>query len=96
MLRIVLILSVVFALLVACHVEVTPADQQVSAGEPIQADNVWRRTVDGWERVNVWGTTNPGPGPGLSPLVVGIFEGLLSVTALVAFPGRPALARVRA
>jgi hypothetical protein len=55
-------------------------------GAPVVSRPQWVRTVDGWERANLWGA--PGPFvPQLHPLVVGTAQGLLSVLALVACAG---------
>ncbi len=56
----------------------------------VPADDLWRRTCDGWEKAT-WLEPDPGPlNHALHPSVVAAMMTLLSVTALVAFPhGRP-------
>jgi hypothetical protein len=49
------------------------------AGAPI---GQWVRTVDGWERPELWQDVVAGP-PRLHPLVVAAGQGLISVLALV-------------
>lgn len=51
------------------------------------AASTWVRTVDGWERPDLWVSTTAWE-PGLHPLVVAAGQGLASVMALVALGGR--------
>jgi hypothetical protein len=55
-------------------------------GAPVVARGQWVRTVDGWERTDLWRAPNPFV-PQLHPLVVAAGQGLLSVLALVGCAG---------
>jgi hypothetical protein len=55
----------------------------------------WVRTADGWERADRWGSSAAGE-PALGPLVVAAGQGLFSVFALAAFPGRVRMRQQRA
>ena len=51
----------------------------------------WRRTVDGWERSDQWQTNHAQPvrsrnGTQLHPLIVAIWQVLISLTALLVLP----------
>ena len=58
------------------------------SGEPAVVESPWRRTANGWERVERWGQTSAPTPPALHPLLVAVFQTALSVAALVAFPSR--------
>jgi hypothetical protein len=46
----------------------------------------WRHTRDGWEQAGSWTAARPAGRPKPHPVVVGLMQLLLSVTALVALP----------
>jgi hypothetical protein len=62
-----------------CRVEGVGARE---ADRPVAA-STWVRTVDGWERPDLWVATTAWE-PGIHPLVVAAGQGLASVMALVA------------
>jgi hypothetical protein len=68
--------------MLSCRVE-SSGELQGSA-KPQAAGVRWVRTVDGWERPDVWKLEAVGR-PGLHPLVVAAGQGLLSVLGLVVF-----------
>lgn len=55
-----------------------------SGGEP----HCWRRTRDGWEQATWLAPETATGDPALHPSVVGLLQLLLSVSALIVFPGR--------
>ena len=55
-------------------------------GAPVVSQQQWVRTVDGWERADLWGAPTPFV-PQLHPMVVAAGQGLVSLFALVACPG---------
>ena len=77
--------------MLSCRVE-SSGEWQGSAKPPFDklrteqaAEEVrWVRTVDGWERPEVWALEAVGR-PALHPLVVAAGQGLLSVLGLVVF-----------
>jgi hypothetical protein len=59
-----------------------PARQPAPVNQPC----AWRKTRDGWERAT-WMSREPEPRrPSLHPSVVSVFQFVLSVGALAAFP----------
>ena len=51
-----------------------------------QGGSNWRHTRDGWEQAGSWAAARPAGRPKPHPVVVGLMQLLLSVTALVALP----------
>ena len=77
------IVFITFVLCAAHHVAcVWPA----AAVDPQQHENMWVRTVDGWERPSSWRITSPEP-MALHPLVVASFELFTGLLALVGLSG---------
>jgi len=64
--------------------EVELAAAAPSAG---RVDTDWRRTRNGWERQSSWIEDTPPRRPALHPAMVGTFQLLASVAALIALPG---------
>lgn len=67
--------------MLSCRVEGVNAGAR-EADRPATA-STWVRTVDGWERPDLWVATTAWE-PGIHPLVVAAGQGLASVMALVA------------
>jgi hypothetical protein len=55
-------------------------------GAPLVQAKRWVRTIEGWERSDLWGAPDPFV-PQLHPLVVAAGQGFVSLFALVACPG---------
>jgi hypothetical protein len=61
------------------------AEVPMARPEPTAAAATWKRTVDGWESAHLW-SRGPQVEPArLHPAVLGAFELLASVTALLLF-----------
>jgi hypothetical protein len=67
--------------MLSCRVE---SSGELQGSAKPQAAVRWVRTVDGWERPDVWSLQGAG-GPALHPLVLAAGQGLLSVLGLVVF-----------
>ncbi|HLA85911.1 MAG TPA: hypothetical protein VJL29_14060 [Thermoguttaceae bacterium] len=85
-----LILGLVLAGWVLTEIPVARTESLVAAGSQ------WKRTVDGWEPRDSW-LRGPFVQPArLHPALVGAFELLVSLAALVAFSGSPRTEPARA
>jgi hypothetical protein len=69
--------------MLSCRVE-SSGESESAKPQAAAAGVRWVRTVDGWERPDVWHLEAAGR-PGLHPLVVAAGQGLLSVLGLVVF-----------
>lgn len=61
---------------------------EMPVGEPLRvglANTDWRRTRDGWQQPTWLGASIPAREPALHPGVVGVFQMLVSLMALVGF-----------
>jgi hypothetical protein len=66
---------------IACNIQL-PND---SPNNQTNSQNIWRRTVNGWEKNEDWNTTNVAAyKPELHPTILVLIQ--FSVAALVAFP----------
>ena len=74
----------------ACHVEFAATEPpQTTLAQPA-VENDWRQTRDGWQHTADWHRREAYTPPPVHPLVVGGFQLLVSVTALLALPARAA------
>lgn len=68
--------------------DTTPSEsQENSTGSAVEQVR-WVRTSDGWEKASTWMPLPPVYQPPLHPLVIAGLQGMLSLAALLAFPGR--------
>ena len=74
---------------VACNLPASAPADDSSHEATLSHDDTWRRTRVGWERQTDWRRPLVTPDPAIGPLVVGLLQVFISVTALVAFPARP-------
>lgn len=53
--------------------------------DSLDSDDGWRRTRHGWQRMDQWPSAYRSQRPLLHPMVVGLLECLLTLSALLAF-----------